>query len=315
MIGLKEDKYRIVILLLALFSIFPTFLFSQQRPKTQAYRFGDHWHINLKAGSAMVLTEFDDGFKSFRNEMSHRPDMTASISFSKLISRHWEFGYEYEHSRFNGYSDNPVFSAMEYHENFKRMSVEPVEYKTTSHNHGVNLTYHFLNIGSLSGGRGPVNLFTQIKAGFSIVTCELSYKNDSAGRYPVIFAKRSLKDKDLQNSSLYIGTLQFGAGIGLRYHLNDRFQFTLLNDYTFVNDDLLDAVHNYVVVDANGEEKSNQTNGFYTRIVAGVSYSFNWQFSKFTKSAFYKNKYRSSRYSPIISHRMKKERDIWYRKK
>lgn len=261
----------------------------------------------------MLLVEFDDGLKSFRNEMSHRPDIAASISFSKLISKHWELGYEYEYSNFNGFSKHPDFSAIEYHWLFAQMNIEPVVYNTVCHNHGVNLIYHFPNIGSLSGGTGPVNFFTQVKAGFSMITCELRYENDIPDRYPVIFAKRTINDINLTNSSLYIGTLQFGAGIGLRYHLNDRVQFLLLNDYTFVNDDLLDAVHNYVV--EGNVAKSNKTNDFYTRLLAGVSYNFNWQFKKFTKSDFYRNNYKSSRYSPTPSHKIRKERDIWFRRK
>lgn len=309
----RKSKHSIRLAITAIITIFPFFVYSQQKPKTKGYRFGDHWLVNVKTGSSILLTEFDDGLKSFRNEMKNRPGVSASVSFSKLASKHWEVGYEYEQSRFSGFNDNPDFPAIVYHELISKMDIEPIVYHSKSHNHGINLIYHFQNIGTLSGGTSPINFFTEIKAGLSLVECELSYKNNIQDRYPVIFAKRSFKNITLKNSSLYIGSWQFGAGVGLRYHLNDRTQFVLLNDYTFVNDDLIDAVHNYIV--AGNRAISNRTNGLYTRIIAGVSYSFNWQLFQNKKSNFYLSKYKSSRYSPTPSHKIKKERDIWYRKK
>ena len=305
-------RFSIINTLFILFLAFlSTELNSKEKPKFQAYKFGDHWHINLKSGSSLVLTEYDNGFKSFRNEMKHLPGFAGSVSFSKLVSKHWEIGYEYEHSRFNGFNNNPNFTAINYHELISQMDIEPVVYKTICHNHGVNLFYHFSNFGSLKGGASPLNLFVNLKAGFLMETCELSYKENADERYSIIFAKRRIKDVNLKNSSLYIGTLQIGLGIGLRYHINDRLQLLFNNDYTFINDDLLDAVHNYII--DNKVPVSNQTNGIYTRIIAGISYNFSWNNDSKNQS-FYKSTYKSSRYAPKPSHKIKKERDIWYTK-
>lgn len=223
-----------------------------------------NFSFQVKAGPSMVLFEYKRDFGGIINEMRHLPGLSLSAGFSKSLNHRFDVGYEFEYSCFNGFQNNPNFSAAYFgHFKISLMRQEPVIYHTILHNHNFVATYHFD-----PREKKRIVPFVYAKAGTSRIFSTLMYKEDRE----IIFSKTG-RDETKPNSSIYVDNFNFGIGIGNEIILNKNFSLNIHFDLNMVNDDNLDAVHNFREPPPDGYK--NFVSGMYTRVQLSASYIIN----------------------------------------
>jgi hypothetical protein len=220
--------------------------------------------ISLKTGSSMVVTEFKDDLSGIINEMRHLPKYSFSVGASKLFLNNWEFGYEFEYSTFQGFQKNPDFSAYRFgHPLISKMRIEPVIYNSAVINNDAVLTYHFNSI-----KKRIMVPYIYLKGGSTKLLSWLMYKENRE----LIFSKTGWNPK-VPVASIFITNYNVGIGFGYEYIISSKVSVKFLTDFTFVNDDNLDAVHN--LSGPMPEGYKNFVSGLYGRMMLSVSYIIN----------------------------------------
>jgi hypothetical protein len=220
--------------------------------------------ITIKTGSSMVVTEFKNDFSGIINEMQHLPKYSFSVGASKLLFENWEVGYEFEYSSFHGFQNNPDFSAYRFgHPIISKMRIEPVIYNSTVLNNDFILTYHFN-----SNKKRIIVPFIYLRGGSTKLLSKLMYKANKE----LIFSKTGW-NPNVPVSSIFVTNYNAGLGFGYEYIISSRISLNFLTDFTFVNDDNLDAVHNLSL--SFQESYTNFVSGLYGRVMISATYIIN----------------------------------------
>ncbi|NQU87379.1 MAG: hypothetical protein HQ541_16620 [Mariniphaga sp.] len=248
--------------LLILFLIFTAIHTNSQTWKNRST--AQNYLISIKTGTSSVLTEYRRDLSGSINEMNHRPGITFSAGISKLIVENWEVGFEYEYSAFRGFQDSPDFSSYHFgHYKISLMRIEPVIYRSRVINQNFIITYHFK-----SPRKKRIIPFIYVKGGASKLLSELMYKSNKE----IIFAKTG-RDENKPNVSIYVDNFNIGIGVGAEIIVDTKISLNIMADINNVNDDNLDAVHNFKAPPQDGYK--NFVSGLYGRLLVGISYNIN----------------------------------------
>ncbi len=239
------------------------------------------WNLSSCIGTAFFTAELGHGLSVLKPELIHLPGFTANISATRIFKNRIEPGVSLEFSTFNGYNNNPDFSANGFQYHFRNPVTDPVKYSTQLIVPSFYIRYNFKDVLPPKRKKYYLNYFVEVKLGaaFLITGIEYRYKPEE----PPIF----VKGKGVQ--PLPGLNAQYSLGAGLRFDYNPKWGLLFLVDINIDNYDSLDAVHNYSPL---GERL--QLMGVYSRIMVGASYTLN---TKKKKSRLY-NRFRKSRRKP-----------------
>jgi hypothetical protein len=220
--------------------------------------------ITVKAGPSIVIAEFKNDLSGIINEMRHLPKYSFSVGASKLLFENWEIGYEFEYSSFQGFQNNPDFSAYRFgHYMISLMRIEPVIYRSNVINNDAIFTYHFnKNV------KKRVVPFIYIKGGTTRLSSRLLYKSNKE----LIFAKTGWDPKE-PKSSIFVSNYNAGVGFGYEYIISSKLSLNAQAEFSLVNDDNLDGVHNFNAPPPEGYK--NFVSGLYGRIMISATYIIN----------------------------------------
>jgi hypothetical protein len=226
--------------------------------------------------------------------MKHRPGGAYSIALTKSITNKFDIGYEFEYSCFNGFQDNPQFSAYYFgHYIISKMRLEPVKYHSYVKSNNAEIIYHFK-----SSEEKRTIPFIYLKGGSTRLFSTLSYKSSNEE----IFSKTGW-DKNDPYSSSYVDTRNFGFGGGDEIVISPKVSLTIQGDFNIVNDDNLDGVQNFKEPPPEGYK--NYVSGAYIRLQLSLCYNFNPD----------RQRIAERKYLLIDTFKKKRKLYLWYKNK
>ncbi len=269
----KTLQYRILYFIL-FYCIFSHQSFGQE-PKLKSTSWRDNWKLEVKTGTAAILTPVPDKYLERTNNVNvplGTPGVIGIFSIKKSITPHLEMGYQLDYMRIKGMVDNDI---------------SKIKVLTQAFTHTYQIQY---NIKSTEEYKPLYNYFLYYKIG------GISLKNDPLDQLPHETEPGLSESRDKFVSNVAILT---GIGAGINYQLNNNLSLT----GTFDVNRSSDAIEELYKIHKLFYNSSHSVNN-YIELSFGLSYWFSFGTQK--KSLFYNSRNETDK--QLIRTRIEKEK-------
>ena len=229
-----------------------------QKPKLTSVSWLDNWELEIKTGTATLLTPVPDKYLERTNYVNiplHTSGILAIFSVKKSISSHFEMGYQFDYIRIQGKV---------------KVSETDINVLTQAYNHSYLIQY---NLKKTNEFKPLFNYFLYYKIG------AISLKNDPLDKLP----DGTVTNPDSKGKFLNNVAVLTGVGAGIKYQLNSNFSLTSSLELNR-SSDAVEEVYQIQKIFYNSSHSVNS----YIALSFGLSYWFNFSAQK--ESSYYKPK-------------------------
>ncbi len=212
-------------------------------------------NVGVKMGGSRLIGEYPAGGSGIINEFNHKTGFAYAFEISKYLLPRWEIGIDFENSNLKGETNYPEFSAEGLQGGIPNDIIDPVEYENKLVGQNLYFRYFFKPVDS----EGIFIPFVKAGGGYLNYTSKFKYVHSPDNE--LLFGKGEEGYTDLSTPVFIIGT-------GFKSTISQNIYVLSTIDFSFVNYDFLDVIHNYAE-----DNTRHQITGLYTGFKIGIFYT------------------------------------------